>query len=192
MSTPLNFAELQSRLREIVGTSVSIQIVTGSEIPAQLEGRLDQLLGFRAEQSRGVMLNGSSGAWSVQIAQETFVSARASPIPGSSGHQQLHVRMHDHRIVIESGETASPMPAEWRTLAGRTDDLPHFVLAPLGSNARARHRASGLGSPAGGRRGRSARREARAAGRAGALRLVGQSAALYAMKTPRPCASRMA
>jgi len=103
MRETLSFEEVKQWFRASVGDSVSVQITSGSETVAFLDGRIDSTMGFVATESHGLLIEGAAGGWTLQLAEPDFQSATLSPIPDSFTLKQLTIKMRNHWVAIAPG-----------------------------------------------------------------------------------------
>jgi hypothetical protein len=100
MCDTLSFEEVKAWFREAVGDAVSIHVVNGPGTIAFLEGSIDGVMGFKSEDSHGLIVDGAAGAWSLELAEPDFLSATLDAIPDSCTSMQLIINMRDHWVAI--------------------------------------------------------------------------------------------
>jgi hypothetical protein len=110
MSETLGFEQAKQWFRAHVGRPVSIQISTGSQTVAFLDGSIDGVMGFAGTDSHGLLIEGGSGAWLLQLAEPDFRSATLTAIPDSFTVKQLTITMRNHQVTIRPG--MEPRPEE--------------------------------------------------------------------------------
>jgi hypothetical protein len=108
MRETLSFQELQQWFHATVSRSVSVQVTSGSETVAFLDGAIDNVMRFENADSHGLLIDGAAGAWTLQLAESEFVSATLASIPDSSIHRQLVIKMRGYGVAIEAGPHPAP------------------------------------------------------------------------------------
>ena len=101
MCDTLTFEEVKAWFREAVGDAVSIHVVNGPGTIAFLDGPIDGVMGFRSDDSHGLIVDGAAGAWSLELAEPDFLSATLDSIPDSPTSKQLTIKLRDHWLAID-------------------------------------------------------------------------------------------
>jgi hypothetical protein len=101
MCDTLSFEEVKAWFCEAVGDAVSIHVVNGPGTIAFLDGPIDGVMGFRSDDSRGLIVDGAAGACSLELAEPDFLSATLDPIPYSRTSKQLTIKLRDHWLAID-------------------------------------------------------------------------------------------
>jgi hypothetical protein len=101
MCDTLSFEEVKAWFCEAVGDAVSIHVVNGPGTIAFLDGPIDGVMGFRSDDSHGLIVDGAAGAWSLELAEPDFLSATLDPIPDSRTAKQLMIKLRDHWLAID-------------------------------------------------------------------------------------------
>ena len=101
MCDTLSFEEVKTWFREAVGDAVSIHVGNGPGTIAFLDGPIDGVMGFRSEDSHGLIVDGAGGAWSLELAEPDFLSATLDAIPDSRTSKQLMIKLRDHWLAID-------------------------------------------------------------------------------------------
>jgi hypothetical protein len=81
MCDTLSFEEVKAWFCEAGGDAVSIHVVNGPGTIAFLDGPIDGVMGFRSDDSHGLIADG--GAWSLELAEPDVLSATLGPISDS-------------------------------------------------------------------------------------------------------------
>lgn len=110
MRETLSFEELTRWFRGNLSHSVSAQVTTAGETVAFLEGRIESVMGFESTDSRGILIEGGAGAWTLQLDETQFKSATLSLIPGSSSLTHLMIKIRNYWVVIDPGIEAGRRP----------------------------------------------------------------------------------
>ena len=100
----LSFQELRHWLKAGIGQPFSIHIVLPRGIVAFLEGPIDAVTRFETGDSHGLLIEGASRAWTLELPEPEFLSATLSPIPVGFTTEQLQIRMRDHVVVIDPAD----------------------------------------------------------------------------------------
>src|SRR5215213_1820238 len=101
MCDTLTFEEVKAWFREAVGDAVSFHVVNGPGTIAFLDGPIDGVMGFRSDDSHGLIVEGAAGAWILELAEPDFLSATLDSIPGSRTSKQLTIKLRDHWLAID-------------------------------------------------------------------------------------------
>jgi len=104
----LGFEQLRQWLEARLGRSFSIHIALPRGIVAFLDGPIDRLMGFESDDSRGLLVEGAAGAWTLELLEAEFLTALLSPIPDSFTTEQMQIRMRGHIVVIDPASDPDP------------------------------------------------------------------------------------
>ena len=99
--TPLDFEALESWLHARLGQSIEVHVIAERSTVGFVQGAIDRVMRFESDASEGLMVDGGAGTWSLELAQEEFVSARVSPVPDGLTGCQLLVTMRHHRLMLD-------------------------------------------------------------------------------------------
>jgi len=97
----LSFQELRHWLEAARGRSFSIHIALARGIVVFLEGPIDTVMRFEADEDHGLLVEGAGRAWTLDLSEPEFLSATLWPVPDSFTTEQLQIRMRDHVVVID-------------------------------------------------------------------------------------------
>ena len=105
---PLGFEGLESWLQARLGQSIDVHIVTERSTVGFVRGPTDRVMRFESDGSRGLIVDGGAGGWSLELAAKDLVSAFLFPVPDGFTAHQLMITMRQHRLILTPADAAAP------------------------------------------------------------------------------------
>ena len=104
----LSFQELRHWLEAARGRSFSIHIALARGIVVFLEGPIDTVMRFEADEDHGLLVEGAGRAWTLDLSEPEFLSATLWPVPDSFTTQETADQDARPRRRDRSGQRPRP------------------------------------------------------------------------------------